>query len=152
MSVLSSLQQTSNEIIYIALSAIVAIIIWLEGQTLKATKGKMPESTLFHLGSLIDTMWFFVSLACLYYLSFQSIAICVPIAYVIYSFFGWIYGTSLISKEGIPDKPEDLVIPLPFVAYNQSFALIYFILCVGVLKFPTSNLNINLPFNINALF
>ncbi len=152
MSLLPSLQQIPHEILYIAFSAIVAIIIWLEGQTLKATKGKMPESTWFHLGSLIDTMWFFISLACLYYLSFQSIAICVPIAYVIYSLFGWIYGTSLISKEGIPETPEDLVIPLPYVAYNQSFALIYFVLCVGVLKFPNFTPNINLPFDINALF
>ncbi len=142
---LQSLGQLPHEVIYVALSLVVAVIIWFEGQTLKATDGKMPTSTLFHIGSLIDTLWFFVSLVCLYYLSFQSIALCVPIAYVVYTLFGWFYGTTLITENGIPDSAEDLVIPMRYVAYNQSFSLIFFILCSLALSFP--DLRIELPFH-----
>ncbi len=140
------LQQIPHETLYIVFSELVAVIIWFEGITLRRTQGEMPSSTLFHIGSLIDTLWFFVSLGCMYYLEFQSIAMVVPIAYAIYKVFGLFYGTSLLSEQGIPDTPEDLIIPMKLVDYTQSFALIFFALCAFVLAFPT--LPFAVPFSL----
>lgn len=124
------------EVAYIALSALIAVLIWYEGQVLKRTGGKLPRSKLFHFSSLLDTIWFFVSLAVLYLLKLDSLALAVPAAYGIYTIFGWVYGTRLLKKEGLPDSPSDLVIPEKYIAYSQSFALIFFSLCVLVLASP----------------
>lgn len=124
------------ETIYIILSAMIAIIIWFEGQALKTTDGKLPNSSWFHIGSLIDTLWFFVSVAVLYFFEFESTAMSVPVAYGLYSLFGWVYGTKLMSQDGLPDSPESLVVPKSYIAYSQSFSLIFFMLCMLVLALP----------------
>lgn len=122
--------------IYVMLSAVIAILIWIEGQMLKQTDGKLPKSKIFHVSSLLDTAWFFVSLAVIYVLELESIAVAVPVAYGIYTLFGWVYGSRLMKKNGMPDSPEDLIIPMPYIAYSQSFALIFFALCLLVLALP----------------
>ncbi len=100
---------------------------------LKRSSGKLPKSAFFQICSLIDTAWFFVSTVMLYMLDFTPLAIVVPAAYGIYTVFGWIYGTRLLKRRGIPDSPEDLIVPPKYIAYSQSFALIFFILCVLVI-------------------
>lgn len=122
-----------SELVYLLLSIGVALLIWFEGQKLKQTQGKLPKSTWFHLSSLMDTAWFFVSLAVFYFIDLTPLAMVVPVAYGIYTVFGWIYGTRLIKKNGLPDSAEDLVIPEPYVAYSQSFAVIFLLLCVTVI-------------------
>lgn len=144
MSVIHSLQNLPYELIYVGLSAVVAIIILVEGNILRKTQGKMPTSTLFHFGSLIDTLWLPISMACWYYLELQSIAIVVPIAYTIYKIFGLFYGTSLMSAQGIPDSAEDLVVPMKLVDYTQSFALIFLALCALAIFSPS--LSFSVPF------
>lgn len=119
--------------IYIALSALVALLIWNEGQMLKHTAGKLPKSKFFHLSSIIDTLWLFVSIGVVYWLDFQSIEMAVPVAYWIYTLAGWIYGSRLMKRRGMPKTPEDLVIPKPYIAFSQSFAAAFFALCVFVL-------------------
>ncbi|MDO5768221.1 MAG: hypothetical protein Q4P13_01840 [Psychrobacter sp.] len=126
----------SLEVCYIVLSAVVAILIWYEGQALKKTGGKLPPSKLFHFSSLLDTVWFFISLLVLYTVNLSSLGHAVPVAYTIYTIFGWIYGTKLLKKKGLPDSPSDLVIPEKYIAYSQSFALIFFSLCLLVLTAP----------------
>lgn len=121
---------------YIVLSAIVAILIWIEGEMLKRTAGKLPKSSFFQFSSLVDTVWFFVSTVMLYVIDFEPLAIAVPAAYGIYTVFGWIYGTRLLKRKGIPDSPADLVVPPKYIAYSQSFALIFFALCLLVLASP----------------
>ena len=66
-------------------------------------------------------------------LDFTPLAIVVPAAYGIYTVFGWIYGTRLLKRRGIPDSPKDLIVPAKYIAYSQSFALIFFILCLFVI-------------------
>lgn len=124
------------ELGYVLLSAVVAVLIWLEGQMLKKTAGKLPDSKFFHISSLIDTAWFFISIAVLYLLDLSSLALAVPAAYGIYTIFGWIYGSRLLKRDGIPDSPKELVIPDKYIAYSQSFALIFFSLCALVLSAP----------------
>ena len=124
------------QLAYLVLSAIVAILIWIEGEMLKRNGGKLPKSSFFQFSSLMDTAWFFVSTVMLYMIDFTPLAIAVPAAYGIYTVFGWIYGTRLLKQNGIPDSPEDLTVPPKYIAYSQSFALIFFILCVVVLVLP----------------
>ena len=124
------------QFVYITLSAVVAVLIWIEGEMLKKTAGKLPESKFFHISSLLDTAWFFVSTVALYVIDLTPLAIAVPAAYSIYTVFGWIYGTRLLKSKGIPDSPKDLVIPIKYIAYSQSFSLIFFALCLLVLSSP----------------
>ena len=121
---------------YIVGSAVVAVLIWIEGQMLKRSGGKLPKSLLFQISSLLDTAWFFISIAMLYLIDLAPLAVAVPAAYGIYTVFGWIYGTRLLKRRGLPDSAEDLIVPPKYIAYSQSFALIFFALCMLVLAYP----------------
>ncbi|MBO1530058.1 hypothetical protein J3492_02385 [Psychrobacter sp. F1192] len=133
---ISNLDWLTPQFIYVTLSAVVAVLIWIEGEMLKKTAGKLPKSPLFKLSSLLDTAWFFVSTVALYMIDLTPLAIAVPAAYSIYTVFGWVYGTRLLKRKGIPDSPQDLVIPTKYIAYSQSFSLIFFALCILVLSSP----------------
>lgn len=121
---------------YVTLSAVVAILIWIECSMLKRSEGKLPKSSLFKFSSFVDTAWFFVSTIVLYTVDLAPLAVVVPAAYGIYTVFGWIYGTRLLKRKGIPDSPADLVVPVKYIAYSQSFAMIFFALCLLVLASP----------------
>lgn len=121
---------------YIGCSAVVAILILIEGEMLKRNNGKLPKSLFFRVSSLLDTAWFFISVAMLYVIELTPLAVAVPAAYGIYTVFGWIYGTRLLKRTGIPDSTKDLVVPYKYIAYSQSFALVFFALCLLVLSSP----------------
>lgn len=123
--------------IYVLCSTVVAVLIWIEGQMLIKNQGKLPETTFFHVCSVVDTLWLVVSVAAIYWLDLQSIQMAVPAAYIIYAIAGWIYGTVLLRRSGgMPETPEDLVIPRVYVSFSQSFALIFLSLCLLVLAMP----------------
>ena len=103
---------------------------------LKKTDGKLPNSKFFQISSIIDTSWFFISVVMLYTIDLTPIAVAVPAAYGLYTTFGWIYGARLLKRKGIPDAPKDLIIPAKYIAYSQSFSLIFFALCLLVLSSP----------------
>ncbi len=124
------------QFIYLTLSAVVAVLIWIEGEMLKKTAGKLPNSKFFQISSIVDTSWFFISVVMLYTIDLTPLAVTVPAAYGLYTTFGWIYGARLLKRKGIPDSPKDLVIPAKYIAYSQSFALIFFALCLLVLSSP----------------
>ena len=124
------------QFIYITLSAVVAVLIWIEGEMLKKTDGKLPNSKFFQISSIIDTSWFFISVVMLYTIDLTPVAVAVPAAYGLYTTFGWIYGARLLKRKGIPDAPKDLIIPAKYIAYSQSFSLIFFALCLLVLSSP----------------
>ncbi|PIE47505.1 MAG: hypothetical protein CSA42_02765 [Gammaproteobacteria bacterium] len=122
--------------IYIVISIFVAIVIWMGGNKLISTKGKMPNSTWFYLGSTLETLWFFVSGTILYFVEMSPIYKVVPVVYMIYSLYGWIYVTRLISTNEIPNSAEDIIIPKPYIEYSQAFAMVFLLLCIGLLVLP----------------
>ena len=63
------------QFVYITLSAVVAVLIWIEGEMLKKTGGKLPKSKFFQIGSFLDTTWFFVSVVVLYVIDLTPLAI-----------------------------------------------------------------------------
>ncbi len=109
---------------------------------LKRSDGKLPKSLFFQFSSLLDTSWFFISVLIMYMIDLTPLATTVPAAYGLYTIFGWIYGTRLLKLRGIPDSPEDLIIPSKYIAYSQSFSLIFFGLCLLVLASPWLSLPI----------
>lgn len=120
------------QMVYVIGSAVVAVLIWIEAAMLKKNAGKLPKSALFQLSSVLDTAWFFVSIAALYLIDFMPIALSIPAAYGVYTMFGWIYGSRLLRKKGIPDSPKDLIVPSKYIDYSQSFAVVFFLLCVFI--------------------
>lgn len=124
------------QMIYVLCSALVAILIFTEGQYLKKTEGRLPESKFFHISSVIDTLWVFVSIAAMYWMGLESIQMAVPVAYCVYTLSGWVYGSRLLRREGMPKSPDKLVIPKSYISFSQSFAIIFFGLCIAVLAMP----------------
>lgn len=120
--------------IYIALSAGGGTVN-LDRGALKKTEGKLPKSKFFQVSSVVDTLWLFVSIAVVYLLDFKSIEMTVPVAYWIYALSGWVYGSRLLKRSGLPASPEELIIPKPYIAFSQSFSTTFFALCVFVLLF-----------------
>ena len=133
---LSILDWLNPQFAYVTASAIVAVLIWVEGAMLKKNQGKLPKSRFFQASSLLDTLWFFISVVILYTIDLTPLALAIPAAYGIYTVFGWFYGIRLLKRKGIPSTPKDLVVPSKYIAYSQSFALIFFALCLLVLSTP----------------
>lgn len=123
----------SAQTLYIAISAIIAVGIWVQITLLRRNQGKMPQSSLFHLLSLADTIWVLVSAAALYFLDFNKLAIAVPAVYGIYTFLGFFYAARTITNDNIPDNPEDIVFDNRYLNFCQSFALVFFGLCLVAL-------------------
>lgn len=127
------------QLTYVVFSAVVAVLIWIEAIMLKKNGGKLPKSALFQISSMLDTAWFFVSIAVLYLVDLTPVVLSIPAAYGVYTLFGWIYGSKLLRKKGIPDSPKNLVVPAKYIAYSQSFAMVFLLLCIliaGILLKP----------------
>ncbi|WP_019671891.1 hypothetical protein [Psychrobacter lutiphocae] len=125
------LARIDSQIIFVVLSALVAILIWAEGQMLKTTNGRIPKTTFFKFCAIIDFLWVPISIISMYLLDMDGIYLVVPIAYQIYAVAGWIYSNRLIKRKGIPDI-EKFEVSLSYIAYCQSFAIVFFVLCLSV--------------------
>lgn len=130
-----SLALPSFELLYVALSAVVAIGIVIQIVLLRQNKGKLPNSPLFHLLSFFDTVWVILSLVALYFLDFDKFAISVPVVYGIYSFIGFFYAARTITGThgDMPTSPDDIVFDVRYLNFCQSFGLAFLGLCVLVL-------------------
>ncbi|MDO5651724.1 MAG: hypothetical protein Q4G13_06285 [Moraxella sp.] len=124
------------EMVYVALSAVVAILVWVEAMLLRKNAGKLPDSMVFYAVSMTSSVWVVISAIALYFLDFVGVAISVPVAYGLYTLLGWVYSARLLGKDGLPDSPDDIVMPDKYLAFSQSFALVFFGLCTMVLFMP----------------
>lgn len=116
------------EYLYILASFIVAVLIWTESALVTKNGGRLPESTFFAVISIITSSWLVVSGVALYFLDFDGVAISVPVVYGVYSVLGWIKGVKLMGDD-LPDDPKNIVLPAKYLAYSQSFALVFAIFC-----------------------
>lgn len=130
-----SLDGISFEMTYIAASAVVAVGIFIQSIMLRRHQGKMPSSPTFRFLSLMDSVWVLVSAAALYFLDFDHLAISVPVVYGIYTLLGFFYAAKTIKGEhsDIPETPEDIVFDVRYLNFCQSFALVFFGLCLVLL-------------------
>lgn len=127
--------ELSFERIYILASAMIAVLIWIEASWMLKNAGKLPQSALFAWISLMTTAWLVVSGLALFFLDFNGLSMSVPVAYGIYSLMGWIYGARLISTKDI-DDPKDIILPVNYLNFCRSFALVFALLCGFVLAKP----------------
>lgn len=123
------------EILYVLVSLIIAVLIWLESSWVLRNQGKLPESNVFAVISLMTSSWLVVSGLALFFLEFDGIMMSVPVIYGIYSLLGWVYGVRLVSTKDI-DDPKDLVLPEKYLNFCRSFALVFALLCIFMLTKP----------------
>lgn len=119
--------------VYLLGTLIVAMLIAYESIVLKKNFGKLPQSTLFSISSILETVWLLVSVAAVYYGHFSPIAKVVPIAYLIYSVFGWIYGFYLLKDQATDIKDVDeMSMPVKYMDYSLSFSLVITITTIAI--------------------
>lgn len=128
----------STETMYVAASAVIAVSVWLEAMMLRRNAGKLPDSSLFFVASGLGSLWVLVSAVAVYFLEFDDLTICVPVAYGLYTVLNWIYSAKVLSGDSFPDNPNDIVLPPKLLSFSQSFAVVFFGLCMLVLFRPES--------------
>lgn len=122
-------------VLYVLASFVVAILIWTESTLIAKNAGKLPESTIFAIISIITSSWLIISAMALYFLEFHGVAISVPVVYGVYSVLSWIKGARLMGDD-LPDDPKDIVLPANYLSYTQAFALVFAGLCGALLVQP----------------
>ena len=119
--------------IYLVGTLIVALLIAYESIVLKKNLGKLPQSTLFSVSSILETVWLMVSVVAIYYGGFSSIAKVVPFAYILYSIFGWIYGFYLLKDQADNIKDvDDMSMPIKYMDYSLSFSLVITVTSIAI--------------------
>lgn len=132
----------SFEMAYVALSAVIAVGIWIQIALLRRNQGKMPKTTAFHMLSLSDSLWVPISVAAWFFLDFDQFAITISAAYIVYTVLGWVYAAKTIWASDVPPKsPEDIVFNDRYLTFCQSFALVFFGLCMAVVFVPQDKLS-----------
>lgn len=121
---------------FVAASAVVAVLVWVESGWILKNAGKLPESGAFAAISLITSSWLVVSGLALFFLELDNLQMSVATVYGLYCVAGWFYSAKLISLTDI-DDPRDLVIPEKYLNFSRSFALVFLALCIFVLLVPT---------------
>lgn len=127
-------------ILYILASLIIAILIWVESAWVARNGGKIPQNNFFAVISILTSSWLIVSGLALYFLEFDGVLMSVPVVYGVYSLLSWIKGAKFIGDD-LPDDPKDIIFPRKYLTYSQSFALVFAVLCVGMLALPYTNLS-----------
>lgn len=121
--------------LYVALSAMIAMGIFVQIVLLRQNNGRLPPSPLFHVLSFFDTVWVLTSAAALYFLDFDKLAIAVPVVYGLYTFVGFFYAARTITgtKSDMPANPDDIVFDVRYLNFCQSFAMVFFGFCLMVI-------------------
>lgn len=118
----------SWQAMYLIGTTIVGILILYEAIILKRYQGKLPNKFLFNVSSILETAWFFVSITALYYAKFATLVKVVPVAYTIYSVFGWFYTFYLLKDQFADaqstDDIDEVIVPPAYVNYSLSFSLV----------------------------
>ncbi|MFW2177081.1 MULTISPECIES: hypothetical protein [unclassified Moraxella] len=124
----------SWQALYVAGTVIVGLFISYESLLLKRYQGKMPDSSLFHFSSMLETVWSIVSIAVLYFADFSPLFKVVPVAYILYSLFGWLYGFYLLKDTDIDiDDIENIQMPSKYMDYSLSFSMVIILTSLSIL-------------------
>ena len=69
--------------------------------------------------SLIELLWFLVTLVFFLAFKYKGLSVVLPSAYAVYYLFGWFYGSYLLSQEA------ELVLPLWYMVFAGLFGIFY---------------------------
>jgi len=115
--------------IYLVGTLIVALLIAYESIVLKKNLGKLPQSTLFSVSSILETVWLMVSVVAVYYGAFSSIAKVVPFAYILYRIYGFYL---LKDQAGDIKDVNDMSMPIKYMDYSLSFSLVITVTSIAI--------------------
>ena len=74
-----------------------------------------------------------ISTTAIYYGHFIGLSKVVPMAYIIYSIFGWLYGFYLLRGQAQTiEEVEDMTMPTKYMDYSLSFSLVIMITSIAV--------------------
>lgn len=131
----------SYETIYLAISVLVALMMLVESRILAKTEGRFFGHPVLSALSLLEFVWLVLAGFALFHLNFLAWTIVVPVIYVFYNVFAWIYGMHLFRKEGLLDKvaedgeAADLAIPKQYRDFSLSFAMVFLVLSIAALVY-----------------
>lgn len=123
----------SLETAYIATSMLVALSIGVQTWVLYRNQGRVQLSSPLSLLSFLDVVWFVLTLAALWWLDFDAIAMSVPVLYVIYTVLSFFYAANSIEGDEPPANPEDVVFGKKYLNFNASFVVVFLGWCGYVL-------------------
>ncbi len=115
----------SWEMLYIALSVLVAVGIFWQSLLIKRNDKRIPSSAVFHLASFLDTLWVPISALALYFLTFDALAIVSPTLYLIYTFVGFFYTSKTFKRSNMPSDIKDIVFDDGHLSFLQAFGLVF---------------------------
>lgn len=130
------LQSVSWEAVYLVATAIIGLLIAYESVLLKKNAGKLPDSMLFNISSILETLWFMVSAVILYFANFSTLPKSVAVAYILYGIGGWIYSFYLLKDQDIDiDELDEVAMPAKYMDYSLSFSAVILPTCLAFLGF-----------------
>lgn len=122
--------------LYITGTLIIAALICYESISLKRHHGKLPATKLLQIASILEIVWLPISAAVLYYGNLLPVIKTIPVAYIGYSIFGWLYGFYLLKEEDLDvDNVEDIEMPMQYMDYTLAFAIVMMLTCLAFLGY-----------------
>ncbi|WP_294033625.1 hypothetical protein [uncultured Moraxella sp.] len=119
--------------IYLWASLAVALMIIIENGLLRRHGGRLPNTPVLMVISMVTSIWGFVVPAAMYFLPIDGLMRAVPVAYIVYVFATLVYSFRLVRGKDLPDDPNDIIMPSAYMNFCQSFGIVYLLLCAVVL-------------------
>lgn len=119
--------------IYLWASLAVALMIIIENGLLRRHGGRLPNTPVLMVISMVTSIWGFVVPAAMYFLPIDGLMRAVPVAYIVYVFATLVYSFRLVRGKDLPDNPNDIIMPSAYMNFCQSFGIVYLLLCAVVL-------------------
>lgn len=127
------MNQTLLITIYLWASLAVALMIIIENGLLRRHGGRLPNTPVLMVISMVTSIWGFVVPAAMYFLPIDGLMRAVPVAYIVYVFATLVYSFRLVRGKDLPDDPNDIIMPSAYMNFCQSFGIVYLLLCAVVL-------------------
>ncbi len=126
-------EQIDWQSVYLIGTFCMALLISCEAISLKKHQGQIPNTLIFQIISFLEIAWLVASGVVLYYGDFNQLVKVVPVAYILYSMFGWFYGSYLLKDQVFDAKSiEDIKMPVRYADYSMSFSVVMILTCLGI--------------------
>lgn len=123
----------SLEVVFIALSLMIAIFVMIESTLLERNGGKLLlKNSTFMFISLSTSAWMVAACLAWYFLDLVGLGLVVAMVYPLYGLLGLAYSAMLMRGIEI-DDPDEVALPKKYLSFCKSFGLVYSILCLTAL-------------------
>lgn len=123
----------SIEVVFVALSLIIAIFVMIESTLLERNGGKLLlNNGAFMLISLSTSAWMVAAFLAWYFLDLRGLSLVVAMVYPLYGLLGLVYSAMLMRGIEV-DDPAEVALPKKYLSFCKSFGLVYSVLCLAAL-------------------